>query len=176
MTGEQAVVLALGSNLGDRLALLQGAVDALADTPDLVVVAVSPVYETAPVGGPQQDDYLNAVVLARGPQPPRVLLERAQAVEDAFDRVREVRWGPRTLDVDLVAVGDLAVDEPDLTLPHPRAAERAFVLVPWLDVDPAAVLPGAGAVADLVHRLTAAAGPEGIGVRRRADLDLMGPG
>jgi 2-amino-4-hydroxy-6-hydroxymethyldihydropteridine diphosphokinase len=163
------VVLALGSNLGDRLELLQGAVDALADTPGLRLLGVSPVYETDPVGGPDQPDYLNAVVVAEGQHSPRTLLERALAVENAFDRVREVRWGPRTLDVDVVAVGDLVVREPDLEVPHPRAAERAFVLVPWLDVDAAAELPGAGAVAALVERL----GRDG--VRRRDDLDLVVP-
>jgi len=162
-------VLSLGSNLGDRLAMLQGAVDALADTPGLRVVAVSPVYETDPVGGPEQEDYLNAVVLVEGRHRPRTLLERALAIENAFDRVRDVRWGPRTLDVDVVAVGDLEVAEPDLQVPHPRAAERAFVLVPWLDVDPAAVLPGAGPVADLVDAVGRA------GVRPRPDLDLVVP-
>jgi 2-amino-4-hydroxy-6-hydroxymethyldihydropteridine diphosphokinase len=163
------VVLSLGSNLGDRLELLQGAVDALGDTPDLRVVAVSPVYETDPVGGPAQSDYLNAVLVAEGPHSPRTLLERALAIENAFDRVREVRWGPRSLDVDLVAVGDLVVEEPDLQVPHPRAGERAFVLVPWLDVDATAELPGAGRVADLVARLDVS------GVRRRDDLDLVVP-
>lgn len=163
------VVLALGSNLGDRLDMLQGAVDALADTPGLRLVGVSPVYETDPVGGPDQPDYLNAVVVADGRHSARTLLERALAVENAFDRVREVRWGPRTLDVDVIAVGDLEVHDPDLDVPHPRAAERAFVLVPWLDVDAAAELPGAGPVAALVERL----GRDG--VRRRDDLDLVVP-
>lgn len=163
------IVLALGSNLGDRMEQLQGAVDALADTPGLRVVAVSPVYETDPVGGPDQPEYLNAVVVAEGVLSPRTVLERALAVEDAFDRVRDVRWGPRTLDVDVIAVGDLVVDEPDLVVPHPRARERAFVLVPWLDADPAAELPGAGAVAGLVERA------DRTGVRRRPDLDLVVP-
>jgi 2-amino-4-hydroxy-6-hydroxymethyldihydropteridine diphosphokinase len=163
-------VLALGSNEGDRLATLQGAVEALAGTPGLAVLAVSPVYETDPVGGPEQPDYLNAVVLVDGDLAPRALLERALAVEAAFARVRDVRWGPRTLDVDVVAVGDLRVDEPDLVVPHPRAAERPFVLVPWLDVDPEAVLPGAGPVADL------AAGLDRSGVRSRRDLVLEVPG
>ena len=163
------MVLSLGSNLGDRLENLQGAVDALADTPGLAMLAVSPVYETDPVGGPEQPDYLNAVVVAEGELSPRTLLERALAIENAFDRVRDVRWGPRTLDVDVVAVGDLVVDDPDLQVPHPRAAERAFVLVPWLDVDAAAELPGAGPVAALVERVPVD------GVRRRDDLDLVVP-
>jgi 2-amino-4-hydroxy-6-hydroxymethyldihydropteridine diphosphokinase len=163
------VVLSLGSNLGDRLELLQGAVDALTDTPDLQVLAVSPVYETDPVGGPAQPDYLNAVLVAGAAHSPRTLLERALAIENAFERVRDVRWGPRTLDVDLVVVGDLVVDEPDLQVPHPRAGQRAFVLVPWLDVDPAAELPGAGRVVDLVEGLDVS------GLRRRDDLDLVVP-
>jgi 2-amino-4-hydroxy-6-hydroxymethyldihydropteridine diphosphokinase len=163
------IVLSLGSNLGDRLEQLQGAVDALADTPELTVVGVSPVYETDPVGGPDQPDYLNAVLVADGPQSPRTLLERALAIENAFDRVRDVRWGPRTLDVDVIAVGDLVVDEPDLQVPHPRAAERAFVLVPWLDVDAAAELAGGGPVAALLEHL------DSTGVRRRPDLDLVVP-
>lgn len=167
--GRRRAVLALGSNQGDRLAALQGAVEALAGTPGLTVVAVSPVYETDPVGGPEQPDYLNAVVLVEGDLAPRALLERSLTVEAAFARTRDVRWGPRTLDVDVVAVGDLRVAEPDLLLPHPRAAERAFVLVPWLDVDPDAALPGAGRVADLL------AGLDLSGVRRRTDLVLEVP-
>jgi 2-amino-4-hydroxy-6-hydroxymethyldihydropteridine diphosphokinase len=169
MSDARRVVLALGSNQGERLSMLQGAVDAIADTPELTVLAVSPVYQTDPVGGPEQPDYLNAVVVAEGPHSPRTLLERALAIEDAFDRTRDVRWGPRTLDVDVIAVGDLAVAEPDLVVPHPLAAERAFVLVPWQDADPAAVLPGAGPVADLV------AGLDTSGVRRRDDLVLEAP-
>lgn len=162
-------VLSLGSNKGDRLAYLQGAVDSLANTPGLTVLAVSPVYETDPVGGPDQPDYLNAVVLAESRLSPRVLLERAQAVETAFGRVRAERWGPRTLDVDVISVGDVIVAEPDLTVPHPRAAQRAFVLLPWGDVDPAAALPGMGKVADLL------AGLDTSGVRARPDLTLGMP-
>lgn len=169
MSDARRVVLALGSNQGGRLSMLQGAVDAIADTPELTVVAVSPVYETDPVGGPEQPDYLNAVVVAEGTHSPRTLLERALAIEDAFDRTRDVRWGPRTLDVDVIAVGDLSVAEPDLVVPHRLAAERAFVLVPWQDADPAAVLPGAGPVADLVAVLDTS------GVRRRDDLVLEAP-
>lgn len=168
-TTVRRVVLSLGSNLGDRIEQLQGALDALADTPGLLLTAVSPVYETDPVGGPEQPDYLNVVVLAESALSPRTVLERALAVEDAFGRTRDVRWGARTLDVDVIAVGELVVDDADLQVPHPRAAERAFVLVPWLDVDAAADLPGAGPVAALVERL------DRTGVRRRDDLDLVVP-
>jgi 2-amino-4-hydroxy-6-hydroxymethyldihydropteridine diphosphokinase len=160
-------VLSLGSNLGDRPAMLQGAVDALAGTPDVRVVAVSAVYETDPVGGPEQADYLNAVVACDTSLSPRDLLELARAVEDAHGRVRDVRWGPRTLDVDLIAVDGLVVEEPDLRVPHPRAHERVFVLAPWCDIDPSAELPGAGRVADLLGRL----GRDG--VRLRSDLELV---
>jgi 2-amino-4-hydroxy-6-hydroxymethyldihydropteridine diphosphokinase len=166
---ERRVVFSLGSNEGDRLAHLRSAVTGLAGTPGLRVVAVSPVYETAPVGGPPQADYLNLVVVADSGDDPRSLLDRAHALEAAAGRTRDVRWGPRPLDVDLVAVGDLVVDEPDLVVPHLRARERAFVLVPWCDADPSAVLPGAGRVADLVELLDAS------DIRRRPDLDVVVP-
>ena len=149
MTGRQAV-LALGSNLGDRQDILQGGVDAIAGIEGVRLTGVSPVYETVPVGGPPQPDYLNAVVLAEVTIPSRDLLDRLHEVEAAFDRVRLVRWGPRTLDVDIITVAGEHSDDPDLTLPHPRAHERAFVLGPWHDVDPDAVLPGRGPVADLL--------------------------
>ena len=145
-----AVVLALGSNLGDRQDILQGAVDAIVGLPGVRVTAVSPVYETVPVGGPPQPDYLNAVVLADVTIAARELLDRLHEVEAAFDRVRLVRWGPRTLDIDIIAVAGERSDDPDLTLPHPRAHERAFVLAPWHDADPDAVLPGYGPVAGLL--------------------------
>jgi 2-amino-4-hydroxy-6-hydroxymethyldihydropteridine diphosphokinase/dihydroneopterin aldolase len=167
--GGQQVVIALGSNLGDRLGHLQGAVDALDGTRGLAVAAVSPVYQTAPVGGPAQPDYYNAVLTARTVLPPRALLTRCQQVENAFGRVRAETWGPRTLDLDLIVYGDVVTDDPELTLPHPRAAERAFVLAPWHAVDPDAVIPGRGSVADLL----AAAGQDG--VRRLAGASLHLP-
>ncbi|WP_053617051.1 2-amino-4-hydroxy-6-hydroxymethyldihydropteridine diphosphokinase [Nocardiopsis sp. NRRL B-16309] len=164
-------VLALGSNLGDRRATLQGAVDTLlAGEPS--PVAVSPVYETAPVGGPEQGAYLNAVLVVDTGEGPLELLRRAQAAERDFDRVREVRWGPRTLDVDVIAFGDVRSDDPELTLPHPRAHLRAFVLRPWLDADPEAVLPGRGAVADLLAAVAAADTAGEQVLRRRDDLAL----
>lgn len=163
------VVLALGSNLGDRLANLQGAVDALAGTPGLDVVAVSPVYETAPVGGPEQPDYLNAVLAADTDLPRRAILDRAHSIEQACARVRDERWGPRTLDVDVIVYGGDISDDPELTLPHPRAHERAFVLAPWHDIDPGAVVPGRGRIADLL----AASGLDG--VRRASGRELKWP-
>nr|WP_232291725.1 2-amino-4-hydroxy-6-hydroxymethyldihydropteridine diphosphokinase [Frankia sp. QA3] len=163
MTGAAHAVLALGSNLGDRWALLRAAVRQLDEL--LGVTACSPVYETAPVGGPEQDDYLNAVVLA-APAPPGELLAAVRAVEERARRARTVRWGPRTLDVDVIALGTLRSDDPEILIPHPRAHLRAFVCVPWLDVDPEATLPGHGRVADLVARMTDAG--ELVGLRRTA--------
>jgi 2-amino-4-hydroxy-6-hydroxymethyldihydropteridine diphosphokinase len=142
--------IALGSNLGDRIGHLQAAVDGLPD-----VVAVSPVYETDPVGGPGgQDAYLNAVVELDTDLSPRQLLELGQALEQAAERVRAERWGPRTLDVDVLLVGDLVVDEPDLQVPHPRMWNRDFVLVPLRDLAP-----------DLVPEV-----PVGTGVRQAGIL------
>jgi 2-amino-4-hydroxy-6-hydroxymethyldihydropteridine diphosphokinase len=128
--------LGLGSNLGDRLAHLQLAIDGLATASGLDVVAVSPVYETAPVGGPPQPAYLNAVVAVDTTQSPRQLLEVAQRLESVAQRIRAERWGPRTLDVDVLLVGDERVDEPDLVVPHPRMTQRAFVLIPLADLAP----------------------------------------
>jgi dihydroneopterin aldolase/2-amino-4-hydroxy-6-hydroxymethyldihydropteridine diphosphokinase len=162
-------VLALGSNLGDRRQTLQQAVDQLAATPGVRVTAVSPVYETDPVGGPEQPDYLNAVVLAQASLPAADLLRRVHAIETAARRTRAVRWGPRTLDVDIIAYGDELSADPVLTLPHPRARERAFVLAPWRDADPDAELPGYGPVGELL------AGLSGQDVRRRDDITLRRP-
>jgi 2-amino-4-hydroxy-6-hydroxymethyldihydropteridine diphosphokinase len=134
--GVRRAYLGIGSNLGDRMAHLQGAIDALAAAGGLDVVAVSPVYETVPVGGPLQPDFLNAVVAVDSALPARALLELAHRIEAAADRVRTVRWGPRTLDVDILLVGDERIDEPDLVVPHPRMAERAFVVVPLADLAP----------------------------------------
>jgi len=157
------VVLAIGSNLGDRMANLQSAVDALFGPSGIGFLAVSPVYETVPVGGPGQPDFLNAVVLGDALLPAREILDRCLAAEAARHRVRGVTWGPRTLDVDVIAYGDVVSDDPVLTLPHPRAYQRAFVLAPWHDVDPDARIPGRGRVADL---LAAIGGAASQGVRR----------
>lgn len=123
--------LGLGSNLGDRVRHLA---DAIAAIPD--VVGVSPTYETDPVGGPEQGPYLNLVVELDTDRTPRELLELCRSLEAAAGRVRTERWGPRTLDVDVLLVGDLVVDEPDLQVPHPRLWERAFVLIPLADLAP----------------------------------------
>ncbi|MFC9130680.1 2-amino-4-hydroxy-6-hydroxymethyldihydropteridine diphosphokinase [Streptomyces sp. NPDC057099] len=164
-------VVALGSNLGNRLETLQGAVDALEDTPGLRIKAVSPVYETEPWGVDpgSQPAYFNAVVVLKTTLPPSSLLERAHAVEEAFHRVRDEHWGPRTLDVDIVSYADVVSDDPQLTLPHPRAHERAFVLAPWHDLDPEAQLPGRGPVAGLLDTVTRD------GVAPRKDLELRLP-
>ncbi len=134
-TRSRRALVALGSNLGDRLAHLQGAVDGLHAHPGIEVEAVSAVYETDPVG-PEQPDYLNAVARLRTTLTPRALLRAGQAEEQRAERVRQERWGPRTLDVDVLAVDGETVDEPDLQVPHPRLAERMFVLVPLADVAP----------------------------------------
>ena len=171
-TGPPRAVLSVGSNLGDRLGTLQGCVQAIGGLPDTDVLAISPVYETAPVGGPAQPDYLNAVlIVATGLGPPG-LLAATQGIEAEFGRVRgpgTERFGPRTLDIDIISYAEEVSDDPVLTLPHPRAHERAFVLAPWLDIDPAASLPGYGPVTELLARLGCD------GVRRRPDLPLETP-
>src|SRR5439155_26714654 len=161
----------LGANLGNRLETLQGAIDALEDTPGVRIKAVSPVYETEPWGiePGSQPSYFYAVVVLKTTLPPSSLLERAHAVEAAFHRVRDERWGARTLDVDIVAYADVIDDDPHLTLPHPRAHERAFVLAPWHDMEPEARLPGRGAVAALLDTV-----PRD-GVAPRKDLELRLP-
>jgi 2-amino-4-hydroxy-6-hydroxymethyldihydropteridine diphosphokinase len=171
LSNPKRAVVALGSNLGNRLETLQGAIDALEDTPGVRIKAVSPVYETEPWGVEpgSQPAYFNAVVMLKTTLPPSSLLERAHAVEEAFHRVRDEHWGPRTLDVDIVSYADVVSDDPQLTLPHPRAHERAFVLAPWHDLDPEAQLPGRGPVAGLLESVTRE------GVAPRADLELRLP-
>ena len=137
--------LALGANLGDPRSTLRAAVASLSAHPDVAVAQVSSLWRTAAVGGPEQPDYLNAVVLVDTDLEAEALLDLAHELEDAAGRVRDVRWGPRTLDVDLLAVGDQRSDEPELTLPHPRAHQRGFVLAPWAEVDPGFLLaPASG--------------------------------
>jgi 2-amino-4-hydroxy-6-hydroxymethyldihydropteridine diphosphokinase len=148
-------VLSLGANLGDRAGALRTALTALKDDG---LIARSTLYETPPWGPVEQPAYLNAIAIVRGPRDARGWLDRAHELEQAAGRTREVRWGARTLDVDVVTVTEddgtpVRSDDPDLTLPHPRAHERAFVLVPWLALEPGAELPGRGRVADLVAAL-----------------------
>ena len=164
---QHRVVLSVGSNLGDRLGTLQGCVHAIGGLPETDVLAISPVYETAPVGGPAQPDYLNAVLVIETGLAPRDLLAATQRIEAEFGRIRVERFGPRTLDIDIISYDEEISDDPVLTLPHPRAHERAFVLAPWHDIDPAAALPGRGAVTTLLAGLAQARA----GVRRRPDLD-----
>jgi 2-amino-4-hydroxy-6-hydroxymethyldihydropteridine diphosphokinase len=140
-------LLGLGSNLGDRAAHLRAAVAGLADRLGADPV-VSPVYRTAPVGGPEQDDFYNVVVRVDTDRGPRQLLAAAQALEAAAGRVRTVRWGPRPLDVDILWVDGVSVDEPDLQVPHPRMFERRFVLAPLRDVAPDLVDDAALAAAE----------------------------
>jgi 2-amino-4-hydroxy-6-hydroxymethyldihydropteridine diphosphokinase len=137
-----AAVIALGANLGDAKAALQGALDALAATPGIEVLACSQVFETDPVGGPEQPVYVNAVALVDTSLAPLDLLVRANEIEQQWHRTREVRWGPRTLDLDIIDIAGVVLDTERLTVPHPRAHLRGFVLVPWLDVDPGAMLHG----------------------------------
>jgi 2-amino-4-hydroxy-6-hydroxymethyldihydropteridine diphosphokinase len=173
LTGEmhpiRRVVVALGSNLGERFTSLQGAVNALADTPDFFITGLSPVYETPAVDAPEgSQDYYNAVVLADTTMPARRLMERCLAIEDAFHRERsDIRNAPRTLDVDIIVMGDRRSNEDFLRLPHPRAHERAFVLQPWFDLEPDAVLPDHGPIADLLEA------SDRTGIVRRDDLRLQ---
>lgn len=159
-------VLSLGSNMGDRLAFLRLAVEGFAD----VLEKASPVYETAPWGVTDQPDFLNAVLVVSSPDIDEWgWLRRGQALEQAAGRVREQRWGPRTLDVDVVTVEGITSNHPDLLLPHPGTPSRATVLIPWLAVDPAAELPGHGRVADL---LAALPDNDRAAVHKRTDLTL----
>ncbi len=162
-------VLSVGANLGDRLGTLQACVQAIGRLRDTDVLAISPVYETAPVGGPPQPDYLNAVLLIQTGLPPRDLLDAIHALEAGFGRVRAERFGPRTLDIDIISYAGQVSDDPELTLPHPRAHERAFVLAPWHDIDPGAELPAHGSVAGLLADL------DRTGVRPVPGAVLQGP-
>lgn len=161
--GYVEVVIAIGANLGDPQATMRSAVAELDRLPGLQITDVSPLARTAAVGGPEeQPDYLNAVLLARTTLSARGLLHACQEVENVHGRTREERWGPRTLDVDLITYGNLTDSADDLEVPHPRAHERAFVLEPWSQIAPEAVLPGLGGgpVAQL-----AATAPDRSGIR-----------
>ncbi|MCH5643771.1 MULTISPECIES: 2-amino-4-hydroxy-6-hydroxymethyldihydropteridine diphosphokinase [unclassified Gordonia (in: high G+C Gram-positive bacteria)] len=179
-------VLSAGSNVGDRRAHLESVVSGFADE----LVAVSSVYATPPWGGVEQDDFYNIALIVDGPLSAAQWLARGAALEEAADRVREVRWGPRTLDVDVITVSDdhttvsddnttvsdnddgvVVSDDPVLTLPHPRAAQRAFVLIPWLEIDPAAALWTPDGVVPVEGLLKQLDDSEKLGVRR---VDTIG--
>ena len=159
--------IGLGSNMGDRFSHLQQALDSLNTVTGVQVHSVSPVYETDPVGGPEQENYLNAVAVLKTVLTPHQLLAETQQIEQEANRQRNERWGPRTLDLDLLAMDSEVVSTEDLDLPHPRAHERGFVLLPWSMLDPDYLLPGYGSVADLLTRVDVS------GVRLRTDLQLV---
>jgi 2-amino-4-hydroxy-6-hydroxymethyldihydropteridine diphosphokinase len=156
--------IGLGANLGDRAAALQAAIDGLGA--QTTVVAVSSIFETVPVGGPPQPDFYNAVVLIDTTLGATELLNLAHSLEAAAARVRLEHWGPRTLDVDVLAYDDERSDDPDLTLPHPRAHERAFVVLPWLEVEPDGAIGQHGTLAELANEL-------GTGGVRRLDTPVL---
>jgi 2-amino-4-hydroxy-6-hydroxymethyldihydropteridine diphosphokinase len=143
----------LGSNLGDRMAFLDAAVRALDADEHTHVMAVSKVYETEPVGGPEQGPYLNAVVVLETDRDPHDLLRMLQEIERLLGRVREERWGPRTADLDLLLYDGPPIDDPGLVVPHPRLTERGFVLVPLVDADPLAALPDGTTAFEILARL-----------------------
>jgi dihydroneopterin aldolase / 2-amino-4-hydroxy-6-hydroxymethyldihydropteridine diphosphokinase len=168
---DEAVVIALGANLGSVQATLTAAVRQLAEFDGLRITAVSDLFETDPVGGPEQPAYLNAVVLARTRLAAYALLTELHRIEDDHGRVRETRWGARSLDLDLIQYGDpqsssdLVSKDPELILPHPRAHEREFVLAPWLAVNPEAVLRVGKALVPVSELLERAASCDSAGIR-----------
>ena len=145
-------VLSLGSNLGNSAEILSSAAEALNEVSE--VIALSSFYQTRPVGGPPQPDFINAVIIIETNLEPEELLLVAQAIEGAHGRERNentVKWGPRFLDIDLIKCDEMLINSPDLTIPHPRAHEREFVLRPWNEIDPAATLPGFGAISRILE-------------------------
>lgn len=163
-------VIALGANLGDAAGNLAAALRQLRTEPGIDVLAAAPVICTAPVGGVEQEDFLNTAVRVRTQLGPWTLLDVCQRLERSAGRERLVRWGPRTLDADLIVYGDLVQDDAALTVPHPRAHERAFVLQPWQAIDPDAALPGYGSIARLLDRA-----PDREGIRPGPDVPGFGP-
>lgn len=168
---EQFAFLGLGGNIGDRLGYLQRAVDLLHADERSRVDAVSSVYETVPLGGPEQGPYLNIAVRLATRRTPRRLLAVCQRVEQALGRVRTVRWGPRTVDVDILLYGDRVITRPDLEIPHPRLAERAFALVPLIEVAPGQRLPDGRSLPAALARLAPIEGITMIGSQVVAPAD-----
>ena len=144
-------VIAVGANLGDAQLVVGRTLSELAERLDGELEARSSLFRTAPVGGPEQPEFVNAVAIVHSPLQPRDVLDRLQAMEQEAGRIRDVRWGPRTLDLDVIVADEVVSEDPDLIIPHPRAHERAFVLVPWLEIDPHAEIPGRGSVRALVE-------------------------
>lgn len=162
---ERFAFLGLGSNVGDRLTTLQAAVDLLHADPVTRVDEVSSVYETEPVGGPEQEAFLNLAVRVATRRSPHRLLRLCNEVEARLGRVRTVRWGPRTIDVDVLLYDDLVVAARDLVVPHPRLVERPFALVPLMEVAPGARLPDGRSLASLLARLAPIEGIAAIGTQ-----------
>jgi len=144
------VVIALGSNLGDKAANLKGAISELEKI--VQVEKVSNFYSTEPVGGPVQDDFLNAVLISKTNLDPHELLIKCLEIENKFGRKREIKWGPRTLDIDLIAIDNLEINSETLRIPHPLAHLRKFVLQPWHEIDPEAEIVGQGKISELLAR------------------------
>jgi 2-amino-4-hydroxy-6-hydroxymethyldihydropteridine diphosphokinase len=142
-------VVSLGANIGDPKANLDLAVALLREATD--VIAVSSYLQTKPVGGPEQPDYLNAVAIVESELPAKDLLAVLNGIETAMGRTREIHWGPRVIDLDLIQYGGLSVSDEKLTLPHPRAHERRFVLAPWFEIEPEAILLTHGRISDLLN-------------------------
>ncbi len=159
--------LSIGSNLGDRFEFLQNAVFEICNNSKISNVKVSSIYETTPVGGPQQDEFLNAVVEIDTELSPNELLAFAQQLELQANRVRTEHWGPRTLDVDILDYENEVSSDPDLTLPHPRISERAFVVVPWFEVAPNVAISGLGKLAELHEQI------DHSGVQLNRDMKLQ---
>ncbi len=147
------VTLSLGSNIGERFQHLQTALTKINQNKKISNVVSSSVYETKPVGGPVQDNFLNAVISLDTELTPLELLEFTQKLENEAERIREVRWGPRTLDIDVLVYGNTVIDSEVLSIPHPRISERAFVIIPWLEIEPNAHIPNIGALKELKKRI-----------------------
>jgi len=148
MSGSKRVVIALGSNLGDRKAAIESAIDLLKEF--IEIEKVSTLIETDPVGGPKQGPYINGVLLGRTTLAPEELMTKLLEVEAELGRVRSVPNAPRTIDLDLIDYEGVVIDSPTLTLPHPRAHQRYFVIKPWLEIDPEALLVGHGPLREIM--------------------------
>lgn len=175
---DELISFSIGSNLGDRFGYLQLAVTRLNESDLLEVVAVSSIYDTDPVGGPKQDDFLNAVVLCKSERHITIteFVELIAAIEAEAGRVREMPNGPRTLDIDVLSVGNRVSDDPQMLIPHPHAVDRAFVLIPWAEVFPTCEIPGTGWMNEpesLAQHVAALSAADKASVRKRTDLGQL---